>query len=185
MTLTDTFGNIDIYLFDQLLKGRIDRRDRILDAGCGSGRNAHYLRREGFTVYGVDENPRAAVDCVATLDALPFADRDFDVVICSAVLHFARDDAHFEAMVGELFRVLRPGALFFARLASSAGIESQVRWRDGRRATLPDGSDRYLVDEAQLMRLTNHYGALLDPLKTTIVHGQRSMTTWVVRKSTI
>lgn len=183
MTLTDIFGNIDIYLFDQLLKGRISRGDRILDAGCGSGRNAHYLLREGFAVYGVDENPRAAADCVATLDALPFSDRDFDVVICSAVLHFARDDAHFEGMVGELFRVLRPGGLFFARLASSAGIESQVRWTDSRRAVLPDGSERYLVDEAQLMRLTNHYGALLDPLKTTIVHGQRSMTTWVVRKS--
>lgn len=200
MTLTDLFGNIDIYLFDQLLKGRISPNDRILDAGCGSGRNAHYLLREGCDVYGVDENPRAVsafrelaaelghpVDDdhsrTALLDALPFANSYFDVVICSAVLHFARDDAHFEGMVSELFRVLRPGGLFFARLASSAGIESQVRWIDGRHATLPDGSDRYLVDEPQLMRLTNHYGALLDPLKTTIVHGQRSMTTWVVRKS--
>jgi tellurite methyltransferase len=201
MNLTETFGNIDIYLFDQLLKGRIERNDRILDAGCGSGRNAHYLLREGFNVRGVDENPRAVAAfaelaselghpiadgqaCLAPLDALPFDDSAFDVVICSAVLHFARDDAHFEAMVSELFRVLRPGGLFFARLASSAGIESQVRVLDGRRALLPDGSERYLVDEAQLMGLTNHYGALLDPLKTTIVHGQRSMTTWVVRKST-
>ncbi len=200
MNLAETFGNIDIYLFDQLLKGRINRTDRILDAGCGSGRNAHYLLREGFDVYGVDENLRAVaafrevaaelshpVDDdharTASLDALPFADSHFDVVICSAVLHFARGDAHFEGMVSALFRVLRPGGLFFARLASSAGIETQVRWLDGRRASLPDGSERYLVDEAQLMRLTNHYGALLDPLKTTIVHGQRSMTTWVVRKS--
>jgi tellurite methyltransferase len=190
MDLIETFGNIDIYLFDQLLKGRIEATDRILDAGCGSGRNAHYLLREGFDVYGVDENPRAVEEfdghaLQASLDALPFADAYFDVVICSAVLHFARDDAHFEGMVSELFRVLRPGGLFFARLASSAGIESQVRWLDGRRASLPDGSERYLVDEAQLMRLTHHYGALLDPLKTTIVHGQRSMTTWVVRKSTV
>jgi tellurite methyltransferase len=198
MNLIDTFGNIDIYLFDQLLKGRIEATDRILDAGCGSGRNAHYLLREGCDVYGVDENPRAVSAFsevaselghplaagharVGSLDTLPFEDAFFDVVICSAVLHFARDDAHFEGMVRELFRVLRPGGMFFARLASSAGIESQVRWLDGRRASLPDGSERYLVDEAQLMRLTNHYGALLDPLKTTIVHGQRSMTTWVVR----
>ncbi len=198
MNVIDTFGNIDIYLFDQLLKGRISARDRILDAGCGSGRNAHYLLREGFDVYGVDENTRAVAAFtelaselghplaeghagVAPLDALPFADDYFDVVICSAVLHFARDDAHFEGMVTELFRVVRPGGLFFARLASSAGIESQVRFLEGRRALLPDGSQRYLVDEAQLMRLTDHYGALLDPLKTTIVHGQRSMTTWVVR----
>lgn len=190
MDLNATFGNIDIYLFDQLLKGRIEVGDRILDAGCGSGRNVHYLLREGFDVHGVDENPRAVQEFEgpahqASLDALPFADNYFDVVICSAVLHFARDDAHFEGMVSELFRVVRPGGLFFARLASSAGIESQVRWLDGRRASLPDGSERYLVDEAQLMRLTALHGALLDPLKTTIVHGQRSMTTWVVRKSTI
>lgn len=200
MDLTRTFGGIDIYLFDQLLKGRIAARDRILDAGCGSGRNAHYLLREGFDVYAVDENPGAAAAFMelaadlghpspeghvrqASLDALPFDAAFFDVVICSAVLHFARDDAQFEGMVGELFRVLRPGGLFFSRLASSAGIEAQVRWLAGRRAHLPDGSERYLVDEAQLMRLTTSHGQLLDPLKTTIVHGQRAMTTWVVRKS--
>lgn len=201
MNLTTLFGGIDIYLFDQLLKGRISAGDRILDAGCGSGRNAHYLLREGFEVFGVDENPRAIAAFaelatevghpledgharLAPLDALPFDSGVFDVVICSAVLHFARDDAHFEGIIGELFRVLRPGGLFFARLASSAGIESEVRWintDEGRRALLPDGSERYLTDEAQLMRLTARYGALLDPLKTTIVHGQRSMTTWVVR----
>lgn len=203
MNLTAVFGGIDIYLFDQLLKGRIATGDRILDAGCGSGRNAHYLLREGFDVYGADENPRAIAAFtelaaevghpladgharLAPLDALPYESGFFDVAVCSAVLHFARDDAHFEGMVAELFRVLRPGGLFFARLASSAGIESQVRWVNpdvSRRASLPDGSDRYLTNEAQLMRLTAQYGALLDPLKTTIVHGQRAMTTWVVRAS--
>lgn len=192
-----TFGNIDIYVFDQLLKGRISVGDRILDAGCGSGRNAHYLLRQGCSVYGVDENPRAVAAFMelaaelgvpghaqlARLDALPFDAGAFDVVICSAVLHFARDEDHFARMTRELFRVIRPGGLFFARLASSEGIESQVRWLDGRRAVLPDGSERYLVDEAELMRVTARHGALLDPLKTTIVHGQRSMTTWVVRVS--
>jgi 2-polyprenyl-3-methyl-5-hydroxy-6-metoxy-1,4-benzoquinol methylase len=108
----------------------------------------------------------------------------FDVVICSAVLHFARDDEHFEAMMRELWRVLRPGGMFFARLASSIGMESQVRRIAGRRFALPDGSDRYLVDEEQLMSLMKTLGGqLLDPLKTTLVQGQRAMTTWVVRRS--
>jgi len=199
MDIPQVFGNIDIYVFDQLLKGRITTGDRVLDAGCGSGRNAHYLLREGFDVFGVDDNPRAVAAFTelaaelgrplqegrarqAPLDALPFDQDYFDVVICSAVLHFAHDDEHFEGMIAELFRVLRPGGLFFSRLASSAGIESQVQWLSGRRAQLPDGSERYLVDEAQLMALTAAHGQLLDPLKTTIVHGQRAMTTWVVRK---
>lgn len=193
------FGAIDIYLFDQLLKGRITPDDRILDAGCGSGRNAHYLLAEKFHVWGVDHNPRAvgafaelAAELdhpvsaeraqVSELDRLPFPDHTFDVVICSAVLHFATGHAHFQAMVAELWRVLRPGGLFFARLASSEGIRDQIRDLGDGRAILPDGSERYLTTERELMTITARHGALLDPLKTTIVHGQRAMTTWVGRK---
>lgn len=194
------FGNIDIYLFDQLLKGRVAATDKVLDAGCGSGRNAYYLLTQGVEVFGVDTNPAsvagvrdlaaehggAADDAhfrVEPLEALTFDDGTFDVVICSAVLHFAQDEAHFERMVRELWRVLRPGGMFFARLASSIGMESQVRRINGRRFALPDGSERYLVDEPQLMSLMATLGGqLLDPLKTTIVSGQRAMTTWVMRK---
>ena len=195
------FGNIDIYLFDQLLKGRIAATDKVLDAGCGSGRNAYYLLTQGVEVSAVDTNPEAVRGLrelaaahgavgddahfrVEPLDALTFADAAFDVVVCSAVLHFARDDAHFEGMMRELWRVLRPGGLFFARLASSIGMESQVRRLNGRRFALPDGSERYLVDEPQVMSLMAALGGqLLDPLKTTIVSGQRAMTTMVVRKN--
>jgi tellurite methyltransferase len=194
------FGNIDIYLFDQLLKGRIKKGDKVFDAGCGSGRNAYYLLTQGVHVSVADTNAEAvkdlrelAVECGASaedrqfrvepLDKLTFDDNAFDVVICNAVLHFADDDAHFDAMMRELWRVLRPGGLFFARLASSIGMESRVKRIKGRRFTLPDGSDRYLVDEFQLMSLTAKLGgALLDPLKTTIVQDQRAMTTWVMRK---
>ncbi len=195
------FGNIDIYLFDQLLKGRIAATDKVLDAGCGSGRNAYYLLTQGVEVSAVDTNPEAVRGLrelaaahgavgddahfrMEPLDALTFADAAFDVVVCSAVLHFARDDAHFEGMMRELWRVLRPGGLFFARLASSIGMESQVRRLNGRRFALPDGSERYLVDEPQVMSLMAALGGqLLDPLKTTIVSGQRAMTTMVVRKN--
>jgi SAM-dependent methyltransferase len=199
-TLQEQFGQIDIYLFDQLLKGRILPGMKILDAGCGSGRNLVYLLREGYEVSAVDADARE-VEAVRSMagklapslparnfrvepvEQMSFDDACADVVISNTVLHFARDDAHFEAMLRGSFRVLKPGGLFFSRLGSSIGMESRVKHIEGRRYKSPDGSERYLVDEALLGSLTERFGELADPLKTTIVQNQRSMTTWVVRKS--
>lgn len=198
--LPETFGQIDIYLLDQLLRGRIVKGMRVLDCGCGQGRNLLYLFREGFDVWATDRDPQA-VEAVrlraATLAPhLPpehfrvepverpsFADGSFDVVISSAVLHFARDHAHFDAMVDAMWRLLAPGGLLFARLASSIGMADRMRALGGGRFLLPDGSERYLVDEARLMTTTTRLGArLLDPLKTTVVQDQRCMTTWVAAR---
>ena len=171
-----------------------------MDAGCGHGRNLVYLLREGYEVFGVDQDPRAIEAVrqmsrslapalpadnfrVEAVEAMSFPDAFADVVLSSAVLHFARDDDQFEAMLRATWRVLKPGGLFFCRLASSIGIESRVKQIAGRRFLLPDGSERYLVDEALLMARTEELGGqLVDPLKTTVVQNQRSMTTWVMRK---
>lgn len=198
--LNKEFGEIDIYLFDQLLRKRITPGMRVLDAGCGSGRNLVYLLREGFEVFGADSDSRAvnatrrlAASIAPALpadnfrqepvEAMSFPDAFAEVVISSAVLHFATDDANFRAMLDGTWRVLKPGGLFFCRLASSIGIESQVRQITGRRCRLPDGSERYLVDAPLLLQLTAELGGqLVDPLKTTVVQDQRSMTTWVIVK---
>lgn len=203
LTIQQQFGQIDIYLFDQLLKGRISPGMRILDTGCGSGRNLVYLLREGYEVYAADSDA-GAVDSVRSLarmlaPALPesnfrveavegmsFDDACADVVISNTVLHFARDDAHFESMLHGSWRVLKPGGLFFCRLGSSIGMESQVQRIQGRRHRSPDGSERYLVDAALLGSIADRLGGeLADPLKTTVVQNQRSMTTWVLRKKVL
>ncbi|MEX2303739.1 MAG: class I SAM-dependent methyltransferase [Bryobacterales bacterium] len=199
-TLQEQFGQIDIYLFDQLLKGRISPGMRILDAGCGSGRNIIYFLREGYEVCGADSGPEA-VESVRALarrfaPALPasnfrvepveqmsFDDACADVVISNTVLHLAADDAQFEAMLLGSWRVLKRGGLFFCRLASTIGMESQMEPIQGRRYRSPDGGERYMVDAAMLGSLTERLGGeLADPLKTTVVQNQRSMTTWVLRK---
>jgi tellurite methyltransferase len=197
------FGQIDIYLFDQLLRGRIRAGSRVVDAGCGFGRNLVYLLQAGYEVFGADADPdpvAAVRDLAARLaphlpgdnfrveaiEAMTFPDGFADVVVSSAVLHFARDDAQFRAMLDGSWRVLGPGGLFFCRLASLIGIERRARPLGGRRYLLPDGTERYLVDEAMLLELTELLGGdLLDPLKTTVVQDQRAMTTWVVRKRTV
>lgn len=198
--LRETFGEIDIYVFDQLLRGRFDARPRVLDAGCGDGRNIRYLLSRGFDCHGADRDAGSVEHVrrmaaalapgtpddrfqVADLDRLPWPDASMDAVICSAVLHFADDTGHFDRMVRELWRVLAPGGLLFTRLASNIGLESVVG-PGGRRVRLPDGSDRFIVDEAMLMDRTARLGGrLADPLKTTVVQGMRSMTTWCVTKS--
>jgi SAM-dependent methyltransferase len=198
--LTAQFGEIDIYLFDQLLRGRFEGRRRVLDAGCGHGRNLPYFLRTGFEVFAIDEDPLAvaatrklAVTLAPTLPhdnirqgalhVLPWSDGRMDAIICSAVLHFARDAIHFDRMVEEMWRVLARGGLFFARLASSIGIEPLLPDTRGR-MRLPDGSDRFVVDEQLLLDTTARLGGtLLDPVKTTVVQNQRAMTTWVVRRN--
>ncbi|HVH57834.1 MAG TPA: class I SAM-dependent methyltransferase [Vicinamibacterales bacterium] len=198
--LIERFGHIDIYLFDQLLRQRIVPGMRVIDVGCGSGRNLVYLMRSGYEVFAIDEDSRAigAVQALAATlaphlpasnmriehaEAMSFADGFADAVISSAVLHFARDDEQFDAILRGTWRVLQPGGVFFCRLASTIGIERDVVRIHGRRHRLPDGSEWYLVDEALLTELTQDLGGeWLDPLKTTVVQSQRSMTTWVLRK---
>jgi SAM-dependent methyltransferase len=176
---------------------------RILDAGCGTGRNLAYLLQAGYEVFGADTNAAAIAEVrnlaarlaptlaannfrVESLAALSFPKLFADVVICSAVLHFAADDAQFDAMLQGCWAALKPGGLFFCRLASSIGLEGQRQSLGGRRYRLPDQSERYLVDEALLMSLTQDLGGeLVDPIKTTVVQGQRCMTTWVIRKRVV
>jgi SAM-dependent methyltransferase len=209
-------------LFDQLLKGRLVPGMRVLDAGCGSGRNLVYFLRNGFEVFGVDQSPEAISQMqrlAATLAPHLPADnfrvepvermsfdsqagkgsdtdrknpsatgfipekRGFDVVLSSAVLHFAHDEEQWRAMVDEMWRILKPGGIFFARLASTIGMEQQVTLMEGRRYHLPDRSVRFLVDEAMLKRVTAELGGeFIEPIKTTVVENMRAMTTWVVKK---
>jgi len=200
LSLQEWFGGIDIYLFDQLLKGRFVAGMRVLDAGCGQGRNLVYFLRSGYEVFGVDESREAIAQTrrlasslashlpkenfrVEAVERMSLADTSFDVVLSSAVLHFAHDEQKWEAMLKEMWRVLKPGGIFFARLASTIGIEDQVELIEGRRYHLPDGSERFLVDEAMLLRVTAELGGeFVEPIKTTVVQNLRAMTTWCLRK---
>jgi SAM-dependent methyltransferase len=201
LNLQELFGEIDIYLFDQLLKGRLSPEMRLLDAGCGGGRNLIYFLRSGYDVCGVDESSGSIAhvrELAATLaphlpagnfreetvEQMSFDEASFDVVISSAVLHFARDEAHWQRMVDEMWRVLRPGGIFFARLASSIAIEEKIELLEGRRYHLPDGSDRFLVDEEMLRSKTVSLGGeWLEPFKTVVVANMRSMSNWCLRKA--
>ena len=198
LSVQEQFGQIDIYVFDQILRGNIAAGMRVLDAGCGYGRNLVHLLREGCQVFAVDADAAGVEHVrrlsaslktglpaenfqVAQIETMPFADGFADVVICNSVLHFSQDDRHFRAMLAELWRVLRPGGMLFCRLGSRIGMDFE-HVRDNL-FVVGDGSEWYLVDEEMLLELTEEMnGVLADPLKTTIVQDYRCMTTWVLRK---
>lgn len=198
--LEDTFGKVDIYLFDQLLKGRIVEGMKVLDAGCGSGRNVQYLMQAGVTVYGADAAAEAIQEVrwlaqrvapelpaenftVADLTQLPFPDKHFDAVICSAVLHFSQDEQHFSQMVQEMWRVLKPGGMFFCRLSTTIGMAGKLLQVQARQYQMAHGPVWFLADEDLIRSITASLGAAwLEPLKTVLVEQERSMTTWVLQK---
>lgn len=194
--LPEIFGNIDIYLFDQLLKGRIGEGMKLLDAGCGEGRNIGYLLQAGVEVYGADVSGEAIYKAmqlvennkdrfrVADLAALPYQEASFDAVLCSAVLHFAQDEAHFRRMFQELWRVLQPGGLFLSRFSTTIGMEGKLIPVGPRLYQMPHGPVWFLADELLLRELIHTCKAeMLEPLKTVLVEQERSMTTLVLRKS--
>jgi SAM-dependent methyltransferase len=200
LNVQEQFGQIDIYVFDQILRGNIAHGMRVLDAGCGYGRNLVHLLRQGCEVFALDAD-RNGVEYVRQLSAsleaklpaenfqvglierMPFPDAFADVVMCNSVLHFARDEDHFRRMLSELWRVLMPGGVFFCRLGSRIGMD--FRWVRGNTYVVGDGSEWFLVDEEMLLELSREMNAVLvDPLKTTIVQNYRCMTTWVLRKQT-
>ncbi|MGI9054924.1 MAG: class I SAM-dependent methyltransferase [Pyrinomonadaceae bacterium] len=201
INVCEIFGDIDIYLFDQIQKGRFTSEMKILDAGAGGGRNLIYFMRTGFEVFAVDRNAEAVEQIkyianqiapdlspdnfqTAPVEQLPFADESFDWIISSAVLHFAENETQFNKMLNEMWRVLKPNGVLFVRLASSIGIEHLVIPTENGRYNLPDGSERFLVSEDFLMTATENLGgALLEPVKTTNVQNLRCMTTWVLSKN--
>lgn len=199
--IREIFGDIDIYLFDQIQKGRFAPDMKILDAGCGGGRNLIYFMRTGCNVFAVDQNTEAIEQIkyfaenlsphlplenfqTAAIEKMPFPANYFDWVISNAVLHFAADKNQFDQMILEMWRVLKPNGVFFARLASSIGIENLIVPTENGKYELPDGSERFLVNEDLLIKTTENLGgSFLEPIKTTNVQNLRCMTTWVLYKN--
>lgn len=197
--LNHLLGNIDIYLLDQILKARFDHDFKILDAGCGEGRNLIYFLRNDYQVWGVDKNNDSIqmlkylaksikkeypldrfMSC--NVENMPYADFKFDAIISSAVLHFAENPNHFISMLEELVRVLKPGGILFARMATDVGMKDEIKPIGEGKYILPDGSIRFLLTKQLLKDMINHFGfEFIEPFKTVIVDNKRCMSTLVLK----
>ncbi|MBL4939630.1 MAG: class I SAM-dependent methyltransferase [Lutibacter sp.] len=194
-TLKESINGIDIYLLDQILKERYQAGEKIVDAGCGSGRNLKWFYQNDFEIYGTDVDEKRVDQCKTTystqkdhfrkaaIEEMPYKTNAFDHVICNAVLHFAKDDAHFKEMFSELIRILKPQGSLFIRMTSDFGMEDQIELLSEGVYKLPDGATRYLLNTKNLEALQNDFPIkLLETVKTTIVKDMRCMTTLVIQK---
>jgi len=187
-----TFGKIDIYVIDQILKERYKIGQSILDAGCGGGRNLKWFYLNDFNIFGIDADAEflehaiqnypdiASNFTVGSLDEMPYGKNTFDHILCCAVLHFAKSETQFSAMFKELVRVLKPNGTLLIRMASNIGLDGTapeiIFKENGQKGTY------YLTREriASLMKEFKVY--LIEPVKTTNVQDERAMTTLVFQK---
>lgn len=195
-TITDLLGHTDIYLIDQIMKDRYIAADKILEAGCGGGRNMHWFIENGFEVFGIDSSEAAILNLkkkyahlpkenlqVALVEKLPFEDDFFDHVISSAVLHFAKSVVHFKEMMAEMIRVLKPNGILLIRMTSDIGIEDKVELLFDGNYKIPDGSMRFLLTKPLLAECMQEFNlSFAEPLKTVNVDDMRCMSTLVLQK---
>ena len=195
--IQELIGNTDIYLLDQIMKGRYKPTDKILDAGCGGGKNLFWFLKNEIDIYGIDkdETPVNYLKSlypdfkterfqVAETDQLRFENNFFDHVISSAVLHFAESTPHFYKMVKELVRVLKPKGSLFIRMASTIGMEDKVKLIEDGVFHIPDGTARFLLTRTLLenaMQENNLF--FIEPLKIVNVNNIRCMSTLVLMKN--
>jgi SAM-dependent methyltransferase len=199
--LNKLLGNIDLYLLDQLLKGRFSKEMLILDAGCGEGRNTHYFIQGGYRIVGVDSNASAismarisgrTLDSnfdaqrfqVGFLEDIPFHSGAFDVVLSSAVLHFSKSKAHFLVLLEEHMRVLKPGGIFWLRMCTDAGGTFELKDKLSLlMQELPDGTERFVLTEPLIGEIMEVYQlTLLEAPKSVVVHNYRAMGVFVFQK---
>jgi ubiquinone/menaquinone biosynthesis C-methylase UbiE len=194
--IQELLGQTDIYIIDQVMKGRYAPGDTMLDAGCGNGRNLHWFVQNHFNIYGIDTHEEAirnlknaypylpaGVLTVSPVEETVFHDNYFDHIICSAVLHFADSTAMFNKMMAEMVRILKPGGTLFIRMASDIGIEDKVKHLKDGVYLIPDGTRRFLLTRNLLAACMQQYQlSFIEPLKTVNVNDTRCMSTLLLQK---
>jgi len=164
---------------------------RVLDAGCGSGRHLYEsFRTAGVDVAGVDlkwddlcktrgylnlmagETSGRWVVAKADVTKLPFADRSFDIVVCSEVLEHIGDN---RAAVGELVRVLKPGGDLVVTVPRYG--PERICWALSRAYHEEPGGHIRIYRKAELMGLLEGAGARCR--RITYRHGLHAPYWWL------
>lgn len=196
--LLPDLGKMDIYLIDQIQKGRITAHSILLDAGFGKGRNLKFFVKKNQPLFGIDRNPdyvewvreevahwNPAYDpnhlIQGTIENLPYPSETFDFVFCIAVLHFATSDDHFKSQLNQLVRVLKPDGFLMFRMTSWHTFTTSDK-SESNLATISDG-ERYMLDRNLFEAwVSENKLKWVEPFKTVNVDNERTMSTVVLQK---
>lgn len=178
--INKAFGNIDLFLLDQLLKGNFNNRKILLDAGCGEGRNLKYFITRGLEVYGIDTSPAAirmagliyrkgAIFKEAGIEDQPFSENFFEAILCINVLHHCRNEEQFIKMWDTLINMLKPGGILFIRTLI--------------KAEKPTEEDLFLLSEQLLEKLISKCRLRwIEPLKKEVMNDGKALGVLVLTK---
>jgi SAM-dependent methyltransferase len=161
---------------------------RVLDLGCGAGRNAGPLADSGLDVVGIDLSwpmLRAAKSrpqtgkfplrlSLAPMAALPFRDRGFDLVIAHGIWNLARSSAEFRRAVSEAARVSKRGAGLFVFTFSRNTLPKDAAPVSGETFVFTQfsGQPQCFLTEWELVSELGRSGFAPDPLGPLTEHNR-------------
>ncbi|MEK6835285.1 MAG: class I SAM-dependent methyltransferase [Nanoarchaeota archaeon] len=125
------------YTFPKLLQFQLNKfisllvGKKILDAGCGPGRDLQYFNQEGLDVTGIDISRGMLRECkrrtgITALDMdmrkMSFQDNSFDGIWCMASLSdIEKDEA--PKVIDEFYRVLKRGGVIYIAVKEGEGMQ--------------------------------------------------------------
>jgi len=199
--LNSALGNADLILIDQILKNRFHKQMKILDAGCGEGRNMVYFIKNDFRIYGIDANVDAIrlaklycrslnntfeVENIQNfaIEQNPFPDHFFDAIICLNVLHSAKNQNDFFLWFEQLFRMLHSRGFLLLSLQSQIGVSQNHQQDDPNGRNNMGNENFYLLTENVLQEILKlDFLKTIENTKTILIDNKKSHTYLFLERS--
>ncbi len=186
---------MDLFLMDLILKGNLDPKSKVLDVGCGEGRNGVFFIQNGFEYHGwdTDESKLRLIEYISKnlkksstqfelIDLRESTLRDqFDLIICSRVLHFARSKDDFDEMWNKLVHLLRSGGILYLSMDSVVDVAIGKELEDGL-VEFPDQKIRFALTCELYEDIKKGFDEI-EPLRTLVHHGSRAQSFMCLKKA--